>query len=462
MRSEISALVTIISALALAGAATLSAAASAPVATTTNLTPPGEVLIVDDDGLQCPGAETSIQAAIDKASAGAVVQVCPGVYTEFVHIDKSLTLIGQPETIAGLDCFAESASSLDDLDPTRYALLSRPEGQTGNLVTVATGGVTVAGLVLQNARTRVGNIEDAAIDLQSGSAGATVHHNLFRLNGLGVDLGSDGSAATRVHHNCLRDNDFGMASQRQDFVEGTVDHNETFRTLRQAYEVGWPYASTRDSVFASNVSLQDDIGFTVTNSSNVSIVDNDVHPRRYGVSLGGRRSALTLPLVPGNASIDITDNRIEGGRFLGIFFAGSDLPSHGVVVSDNKIADFAPVLPGDPGFGIGLALNALVEGVEILENVMENNVVGLSVNPTNSGIVVRDNTVTGNVQQGIFSRAGVVGALYKDNLLLGNAPSALPGDPIRADARDDNPTANTWVDNVCQTDIPFGSICGVG
>jgi hypothetical protein len=52
-------------------------------------------LVVDDDGVQCPGAGfTSIQAAVTTASAGDAIQVCPGTYNEGVAVDKSLTLLG--------------------------------------------------------------------------------------------------------------------------------------------------------------------------------------------------------------------------------------------------------------------------------------------------------------------------------------------------------------------------------
>src|SRR3954451_23164194 len=40
-------------------------------------------LTVDDDRAECPGATyTSIQAAIDAASSGDVITVCPGTYIE--------------------------------------------------------------------------------------------------------------------------------------------------------------------------------------------------------------------------------------------------------------------------------------------------------------------------------------------------------------------------------------------
>jgi parallel beta-helix repeat protein len=47
---------------------------------------PGQVLMVDDDGLECPGALKTIQEAVGQASPGATILVCPGIYTRTVTI----------------------------------------------------------------------------------------------------------------------------------------------------------------------------------------------------------------------------------------------------------------------------------------------------------------------------------------------------------------------------------------
>jgi parallel beta-helix repeat protein len=45
-----------------------------------------EVLFVDDDGIECPGAYVTIQSAVDAAPAGATILVCPGIYRNPVAI----------------------------------------------------------------------------------------------------------------------------------------------------------------------------------------------------------------------------------------------------------------------------------------------------------------------------------------------------------------------------------------
>src|SRR5262245_47751324 len=49
------------------------------------------LLLVDDDGVQCPGALTSIQDAVNTAVAGDTIRVCAGTYFEEVTIDSTKT-----------------------------------------------------------------------------------------------------------------------------------------------------------------------------------------------------------------------------------------------------------------------------------------------------------------------------------------------------------------------------------
>ena len=53
------------------------------------------MIVVDDDGLQCGDADfDNVSEAVARANAGDTVKVCPGVYREFVRVDRPLTLAG--------------------------------------------------------------------------------------------------------------------------------------------------------------------------------------------------------------------------------------------------------------------------------------------------------------------------------------------------------------------------------
>ena len=416
---------------------------------------PGTI-VVDDDGLQCADADVdSISEGLALAKAGDTVKVCPGFYREFVQVDRPLTLAGTPGAIDALDCFDPGSSQAGDLDPATYAVLTRPANVEGDLLTVASAGVSVTGLVLEGAvtpETRVEPIEDAAIRLVSATAGARAHHNLIRHNSLGIDLGSDGSATTRVDHNCLRENDFGMAAQRQDFVGGVVEHNETFWHTRIGYEVGDNFGS-RQSSFAHNVSRRDGLGFFVRNSGNVSIADNDLEPVSTGVQLSS-----------GNTNVRITDNRIVGGTTAGVQLTAAPGPiSQKVLVAGNVITGFGRTPTA--GFGIAVASNAAgvpsVDGVKVMDNLLSHNGIGISVQLNNLEVRVHGNTSVDNRQFGIRAQLQVgtaSRASFKDNVMLGNGSPDLA---TTADAFDNNRSANTWSGNVCERDIPKGTICGI-
>ena len=243
-----------------------------------------------------------------------------------------------------------------------------------------------------------------------------------------------------------------MAAQRQDFVGGVVEHNQTFRHTRIGYEVGDNFGS-RQSTFAHNVSRQDGLGFFVRNSENVSIADNDLEPVSTGVQLAS-----------GNTNVRITDNRIVGGTTAGVQLTAAPGPtSQKVLVAGNVITGFGRTPTA--GFGIAVGSNAAgvpsVDGVKVMDNLLSHNGIGISVQLNNLEVRVHGNTSVDNRQFGIRAQLQVgtaSRASFKDNVMLGNGSPDLA---TTADAFDNNRSANTWSGNVCERDIPKGTICGI-
>ena len=184
--------------------------------------PSPHTLVVDDDGAQCgPYAYSSICAAIDAARHGDRVRVCPGRYAERVVVNKPLTLIGQPAAVAALNCFTEQTSEPDDLDSTVVPVLEPPDAEEKPVLRLLADRIEIAGLVIQGVDDQEFDIGgdgyiliDAALTTDDKHTGWRIHHNLFRLNFLAVELGSKGGQKSRFDHNCLRDNGYSVANQR--------------------------------------------------------------------------------------------------------------------------------------------------------------------------------------------------------------------------------------------------------
>src|SRR5258708_1620621 len=97
------------------------------------------VIIVGQNAAQCPGAQfTTIQDAVNAASPGDSIQICPGTYVEQVSISKPLQLNGNNGAII------------------------RPSNVTANSISVSSVQ-TIAALILANDTSDV-TIRDVIID----------------------------------------------------------------------------------------------------------------------------------------------------------------------------------------------------------------------------------------------------------------------------------------------------------
>jgi parallel beta-helix repeat protein len=438
----------LVTCLTLASASTSAASAAASIDPVRS----PQTLVVDDDRAQCAAAEfTTIQDAIDAAAPGGVVRVCPGMYTKtadldtpLVTIDKPLTLRGRPNMIEAVDCFAATYSPAD---PTREVVSQAPNSSTTEpLVLVNADGVDLQGFVFQGVTIDTGRW---AVETSPHHAGYRVHHNLFQSNLVAIRFGSSGDALSQFDHNCLRDNRFGFSTGFDHFiVDVRVHHNFTFRhtgsATATAYRLDPPFIAPFGTVNVTldhNVSNQDFAAYHVTRSLATTLSKNVVEAAGdRGIHLGG-----------GNHDLSILDNTITVRGRAGIAQHSNPLPpsNHRVVIEGNTVT-------GGTAAGIGMGIGALIDST-IADNVVTGNrAEGIALIAGNTGNVVSGNVVEQNGRNGIWAGLGATGNSFVGNEMHGNG-STMPG---TADAHDDNDPINTWTDNVCETDIPAGAICG--
>jgi hypothetical protein len=185
----------------------------------------GGGLVVDDDGVECPGAPfTTIQAAVTSATAGDTIQVCAGTYKENVTINKSLTLNGANAGIAG-----NAVRGAESIILTN--------GNQLNVVTVTAANVIIDGFTVDGDDPLVTGVtlfsgDDTnvqhGIRVSAAFGGQTVRNNIIRRVSIGWrgDSGlAGGSLITANWFDSIGNFDFGYAVNFRNDVYGDVTNN---------------------------------------------------------------------------------------------------------------------------------------------------------------------------------------------------------------------------------------------
>ncbi len=408
---------------------------------------PGALLVVDDDRAQCPGATyTSLQDAVGAAHSGGVVQVCPGTYAAPVEIDRPLTVVGPTDGLTGLDCLAPTFPAPGELDPTRFALVEAPPELDGPWVRVTSDDVDLSGLVFQGHLDEVfepvpgGGLYDPAVTVAPDTGGVRLHHNLFRGNTLGVELGGDGAPPHRVDHNCFRDNRWGLSNQRHVLAQAMIHDNDLSGTEFLAFEIGWPYASTDHvRVYDNDIRKTGFAAIYVSTSTATVVSDNDIGGSRYGTYVRGDTQGLTM-----------TGNTVTGGQ-AGILFpsAVGQRPTTQGLVAGNTVT-------GHTGGGIVLGPGSRVNRYAFAGNTTSRNNVGLGVN---TDALAHRNEFVDHVAEGNAVVGFRIGVASTQNEVVNGVFRDNGTDAAEFNVLPDGTLGNTWTAITCDTDIPAGLIC---
>ena len=156
--------------------------------------------VVDDDGFATAAncndatteAYTTIQAAVNDASAGDIIKVCPGSYPELVNVDKNnLTLEGAQ---AGTDARTHAAAP----NTTDDSIV----GQANGAFQVNANGVTIDGFAVQGVTSNL----NAGIWTSNSDNGTQILNNVIENNVMGIFLQNGGDSQALVQHNLIQDN----------------------------------------------------------------------------------------------------------------------------------------------------------------------------------------------------------------------------------------------------------------
>jgi parallel beta-helix repeat protein len=360
--------------------------------------------VVDDDRQQCPEAthESITSAVNDEAlDAGDLIRVCPGLYRESVTINKPLTLKGDPDAVEAVDCFA---TGLAEPDPAEQVIVDGGGSEALALFTLAADDITLAGFVLQRAANPPplpadANLLRRAVDVSGAYSGSRIHHNLFRLNTIGIQFGSSGARWSRLDHNCLRQNAWGLVSDHRDLINARIDHNATFDTTNFAFEL-FGFDNARENItFDHNVSRQDNTAYLIAGSKSSALVANTVESAQIG-----------MRIEPANEDLEISHNLITdpfGTNRVGFVLQGIAFPTPGVGVAPTKRA----LVRGNQITGMGIPGSTSAAGDGIVVAGPPN-----TDRPAVMESTFTDNVTSDNLRDGIVLRGGNAGNTLRGNI----------------------------------------------
>ncbi|MBU1940764.1 MAG: right-handed parallel beta-helix repeat-containing protein [Candidatus Thermoplasmatota archaeon] len=169
-----------------------------------------------------PGNYTKIQDAIDNATTGDTIYVYNGIYTETVHINTTLSLIGEDNQHTILDA--------DDLGDG--ILISKPNVKVDGFTIqhagkafANTAGIRLEALSATISHNIIKNNEYQGIEIYSDeSTGHIISNNVFDSNSIeGIDL--SWSENNQIINNTFINNDLGIRINLHDDESNQINDN---------------------------------------------------------------------------------------------------------------------------------------------------------------------------------------------------------------------------------------------
>lgn len=361
------------------------------------------VLTVDDDGVQCPTATfTSIQDAVDAASAGDEVRVCPGQYNESVSVPgtkPNLQLTGPAVAPRGTACHQAGAP-----DPTQQAIIENPDIVA--TVQLNADGVKFSRFVVQ------GNTSGAGVFTPAGNSGYQVLQNRVEGNVFGIYFNSNGTTLSEAEQNCVRENNAAGASTGNGIYSDSglenadIETNTLFNHDTSGITLTGATAAVDGVDVRTNNSLQDDSLVALFETGNVDVQRN--------TSRDNTGSAIFLG--PDNTQAVITSNNVtaaaRGVRANAADFVGP--PSTNITISTNNIKDSTGT------HGISAAVDSLRQSV-ISRNISTNNAGdGISLAAGNGSNHLERNNASLNLGFDCFDATTGSGTAGTDNTWINN------------------------------------------
>lgn len=354
----------------------------------------------------------TIQAAIDAASAGEIINVTTGIYNENLIINKAVDLEGSSATINGGSGFA---------------------------ITLESGGVTISGFTITSTHNSGGE-GIYNIDAQTPShdiSGLTISHNVFSESSRAIALESSATGTVTINDNQFDSQDKDLAIADNSFGDLHIEGN-TFNEPT-SNDTGVQIGPDGNGVLHSFEFESNHTYGNVNIGANVKGATISGNTFNYGsVTSGGLEFQAALH----NSSV-VSGNHFYGNsryaclQLFGDQFAGL-VASNGVTVSGNDFHDCGNSSSQYYNYAIQLSQdvdNITINGNNTIDNAYDgintrffsgsawtlNSGISISGNQiTNSRHLAVNNTVSGtlNASQNWFGSAGDPSSLVSSGVTV--------------------------------------------
>jgi parallel beta-helix repeat protein len=365
----------------------------------------------------CPGGGcnyTSIQAAIDAASAGDTIIVRDGTYTENVVVDvANLTL--QSENGSAVTTVVAAVNSSDVFRVTANSVTI-----TGFNVRNATDSASGIHLDSVHHCTVSGNNASGnfiGIRLDSSSTSNNLASNNASNNGVGIFLHSSSNNNTLTGNIANSNNLDGiyLSSSSNNIVVGNSATNHS------RFGIWVTYSSTNNNL-TGNTANSNYVGISLFSSSNNNtLINNTANSNSYGIKLGSSSNNNTLTgntatnnwdgiLLDSSSNNTIANNTASNNK-CGIRLASSSNNAltgniasnngYGISLldsSNNTIANNTASNNSDRG-GIHLLGSS---NNKLTGNMASNNSYGICLDPSSNKNKLVSNTAANNSNRGIY------------------------------------------------------------
>lgn len=271
---------------------------------------------VSNSATPCAGAQfTSIQAAINAASAGDTVVVCSGTYAEQISITKSLQLEADTGAFLVPGAIQQNATSLATGDAIAAAVL----------VSGATN-VSISGLTVDGINNGITECAPRLIGVYFQNSTGTLRHAAIRNFKLSAGLdGCQSGTGVFVESGSGQSSNVEIADcSIHDFQKNGITANESGTNVSILRNVVTGLGPTTG---AAQNGIQ--IGFSATGAIRGNVVTNDFWSPCSNAQTC--QTVATNILVTGSDGVSVTDNT-AGISQVGIFVDGNN-----ATVTNNKV-----------------------------------------------------------------------------------------------------------------------------